>query len=447
MTLSDITVTNLFGSNGELPSTTRLRKIVGRVRTPWFFLTICRCGVSVTPDALLRMASVCRDTAASLVYGDYRTADGADRHTADYHAGCVRNDFDLGPGVLIHTLSAQKTLASRREQYEYAGFYDLRLRLSELQGGIIHLPEVVTALKSAPAADDSGQFGYVDARNSKAQADYERAFTAHLRRINALCTAKPQSVAVNAAEWPVTASVIIPVRNRCNTIADAIESALAQDADFAFNILVVDNHSTDGTSEIIAELSKKHSQVVHIVPRRSDLGIGGCWNEAVGHRLCGAYCVQLDSDDRYASPGTLAAIIGTFRQSDPAMVVGSYTLTDYDGNPIPPGVIDHKEWSQENGRNNLLRVNGIGAPRAFVTAVARDLRFPNVSYGEDYAMALRLSRSFRVERIFTPLYLCRRWDGNSDAQLSPEVAARYDNYKDTLRRFEIEARRRMNLRR
>lgn len=444
MTPSDITVTNLFGSDNELPSSYRLRKIVNRIRTPWFFLTTTHANVSITPGALLRMAQVCRDTSATMVYADYTNAEGELIRTSDYHIGCVRDDFDMGPGVLIHTQSASKALSLRNENFEYAGLYNLRLRLSEIWGGIVRIPEPLSRIKKKKD-DEASQFDYVDLCNANAQLDYERAFTAHLHRIGALCTSKPQTVEIEQAAWPVTASVIIPVKNRQRTIAAAIESALCQQTDFRYNILIVDNHSTDGTSEIIADYSRQYPEkVVHIVPRRTDLGIGGCWNEAISHRLCGAYSVQLDSDDRYSGNDTLQSIIAVFRNEKPAMVVGSYTLTDIDGNTIPPGTIDHREWTADNGRNNLLRVNGIGAPRAFVTSVAREICFPNTSYGEDYAMALQISRRFHISRIFTSLYQCRRWDGNSDAGLTNEKSRLFNQYKDTLRRFEIEARRRMN---
>jgi glycosyltransferase involved in cell wall biosynthesis len=245
----------------------------------------------------------------------------------------------------------------------------------------------------------------------------------------------------------VEASVITPVRNRKETIAEAVKSALSQQTDFSFNVLVVDNHSTDGTTAILSDLAKRFSNLKHIVPKRTDLGIGGCWNEALNSEACGRYAVQLDSDDLYSSPHTLQKMVDRLRQSRYAMVIGSYTLVNSGLEEISPGLIDHREWTDDNGHNNALRINGLGAPRAFDTALMRGIGFLNVSYGEDYAAALRICREYRIGRIYESLYLCRRWSGNSDAELSIEDANRNNAFKDKIRTDEILARQKIAKRR
>lgn len=272
----------------------------------------------------------------------------------------------------------------------------------------------------------------------------EAVFTKHLKNIGAYLKPDFKKVPKTGAFYPVEASVIIPVRNREKTVGDAVQSALSQKADFPFNVIVVDNHSTDRTTGILSELCEKNASVKQLIPSRKDLGIGGCWNEAVLSEHCGRYAIQLDSDDIYSSPATLQKIVDEFRGGDYAMVIGSYKLVNKELQEIPPGVIDHKEWTPENGRNNALRINGLGAPRAFQTALLRQVLLPNVSYGEDYAVALHLSREYRIGRIYEPLYLCRRWEGNTDAALTIEKSNKNDFYKDKVRTMEILARQAMN---
>ena len=244
-------------------------------------------------------------------------------------------------------------------------------------------------------------------------------------------------------EFDVEASVVIPVFNRAKTIKDAVESALSQKASFPYNVIVVDNHSTDGTGDILAHLSKSHKDKLRvIVPNRRDLGIGGCWNEAINSEYCGRFAVQLDSDDLYSSPKTLQTVVDAFHEQKAAMVIGSYRMCDFELNTLPPGLIDHKEWTDDNGPNNALRINGLGAPRAFFTPLLRQVQFPNTSYGEDYALGLLFSRHYRIGRIFSELYLCRRWGGNSDAALSVEKINANNLYKDRLRTMELYARQR-----
>ena len=152
---------------------------------------------------------------------------------------------------------------------------------------------------------------------------------------------------------------------------------------------------------------------------------------------CGRFAIQLDSDDLYINHHVLQRIVDTFHEHQCAMVIGSYKMVNFKLEEIPPGIIDHKEWTPDNGRNNALRVNGLGAPRAFYTPLLRQIRIPNVSYGEDYATALAISREYRI---YEPLYLCRRWEGNSDADLNIQRVNANNYYKDKIRMIEILAR-------
>lgn len=383
-----------------------------------------------------RMEQVARDTAAAMVYGDYSTPEGPAPVIA-LQEGALRDDFDFGPVVLVNTDMLRQAAAGMTADYKAAGFYDLRLRLSRM-APIVCVNEPLSAVGELPATrQGETQFDYVDPRNRASQIEMEQACTDHLAAIGAL--AGTPKVLDFDGDFAIEASVIIPVRNRVNTIADAVNSALAQKADFPFNVIVVDNHSTDGTTEKIAAIAESNPKVIHIIPEPGH-GIGGCWNVALESDRCGRFAVQLDSDDVYSGPDTLQRIVNKFRETGAAMVIGSYTLTDFDLNVIPPGLIDHKEWTDSNGANNALRINGLGAPRAFFTPVARSLRFPDTCYGEDYAMGLRISREYRIGRIFDNLYFCRRWGGNSDSNLSRDRINANNRYKDTLRTIELLAR-------
>ncbi len=406
--------------------------------------------VDLPRAGLERLLSCATEAGAALAYGDYTElhsdGSGTPHPLTDYQMGSLRDDFAFGPLVLIdaaRALGLREVLQEKARDLAFGGLYDLRLRLTEA-GPVVHLPEPISAL---PAKDEraSGErvFDYVDPKNRDYQVEMEWVATAHLKRIGAwLPPADGQPVA-DEGDFPVTASVIIPVRNREKTVAQAVESALSQKTRFDFNVIVVDNHSTDATSRILSELAAKDRRLVHLVPTRGDLGIGGCWNEAVFSDACGRYAVQLDSDDLYAGPDVLARIVAAFERQPVAMVIGAYTIVDFDLDPIPPGLIDHREWTAGNGHNNALRIHGLGAPRAFHVPTLRTIGFPNVSYGEDYAVALRLCRSYRVGRILDSLYWCRRWEDNTDAGLALEVENRYHAYKDRLRSLEIMARQRM----
>ncbi len=385
------------------------------------------------PHGRERMISALHDTGALMVY-----ADGVDDAHIDLQQGAIRDDFDFGPVVMIRGDIFSRCVGDLDPSLRGAGFYALRLMIQRM-GKIVHIPEALYTFDSS--AEAQGQFDYVDPRNASVQTEMEQVATGHLAAIGAVIDrSRVQTVDIYEGDFPVEVSVIIPVRNRVSTICDAVRSALSQSLDCTMNVLVVDNHSTDGTSEALARLAKEHPELKVITPECRHLGIGGCWNRAIDDETCGRFAVQLDSDDIYSSPGTLQRIVDTFRSERCAMVVGSYRLTDFDLATIPPGLIDHKEWTDNNGRNNLLRVNGMGAPRAFLTRIAREVHFPDVSYGEDYAMALRVSRTYHIGRIYDELYLCRRWQGNSDARLDRATLNRYNSYKDFLRTAEIEAR-------
>ncbi len=400
--------------------------------------------------AVERMMQVAGDTNAAMVYSDRYTIEQGERKihpVIDYQKGSLRDDFDFGSLILLRTSMLQKYVAIDHEaRYHYAGFYDLRLFLSR-EGTLFHLNEYLyTEEEHDLRASGVKQFDYVNPANRDVQIEMEQACTAHLRQINALVdTTQYSDIDLGEQSFDIEASVIIPVYNRVKTIRDAVESALSQKTNFPYNVIVVDNHSSDGTGAILKELSDSHpGQLVVIVPERMDLGIGGCWNEAINSCSCGRFAVQLDSDDLYSSPQTLQTIVDAFHEQKAAMVIGSYRMCDFDLNTLPPGLIAHKEWTDENGPNNALRINGLGAPRAFFTPLLRQVQFPNTSYGEDYALGLIFSRHYRIGRVYSELYLCRRWGGNSDAALSIEKINANNLYKDRLRSMELLARQEQN---
>jgi glycosyltransferase involved in cell wall biosynthesis len=426
-------------------------------KIPPGYLLIMDSAMDVSCDQLSirRLLAIASDTGAGIIYSDFlcRNEDDLCAHPLnDYQEGSIRDDFNFGhffiiPAVAIKT-ALQKYGAPSNDIS--TALYDLRLKIS-IDHALIHVPEflyTVSAKKIKTAKSSSrqteAQFAYVAKENFARQKKMEKIASSHLKQINAHLPARTSRTDPEPEAFQWKASIVIPVLNRKKTIADAVASALEQKTDFPFNILVVDNHSTDGTTNILRKFALRYPHVQHIIPARRDLGIGGCWNEAIQSPFCGRYAVQLDSDDLYSSPQTLQKIVNTLRRGQYAMVVGSYTLVDEQLKPIPPGIIDHREWTPKNGHNNLLRVNGLGAPRAFDTSVIRQFGFSNVSYGEDYAMALRLTREYRIGRIYESLYLCRRWADNTDAGLSVEKQKRNDYYKDKLRTIEIKARQLLN---
>lgn len=396
--------------------------------------------------ALERFLRTADDTGAVMVYSDhYSLEEGAlTKHPAiDYQAGSLRDDFDFGSLWLIKSQALLDYVAQTdRMDYQYAGLYDLRLYLSR-KGEIFHLNEYLyTEAELDTRKSGEKQFDYVNPRNREVQIELERACTAHLEKVGAIVdTNFYRQPDFDEQDFACEASVVIPVFNREKTIADAVKSALSQKTNFPYNVIVVNNHSTDSTGEILDSIDDE--RLIQIVPGRTDLGIGGCWNVAVNSDHCGKFAVQLDSDDLYSSPKTLQKIVDAFHEQKAAMIIGSYRMCDFDLNTLPPGLIDHKEWTEDNGCNNALRINGLGAPRAFFTPLVRQIQFPNTSYGEDYALGLAFSRRYRIGRIYDELYLCRRWGGNSDAALSVEQVNANNLYKDRLRTMELKARQQM----
>jgi hypothetical protein len=414
-------------------SSASIQQILDAATSDLLFFGDPRVSIELGPRMFDRMAQVIRESGAGWAY-----ADAVGHPRIDYQRGSIRDGFDFGPVVCVSVKAARES--GIESGWKWGALYDLRLRISE-KYGVLRIPEPLYGASTIDGRPTSQkQFDYVDPRNRDYQIEMERIATAHLKRIGACLPPHFDAVPTAAEQFPVKASVVIPVRNRERTILEAVESALSQRADFEFNVVVVDNHSTDRTTELLSNVAD--ARLKHIVPERRDLGIGGCWNEAVYSNECGQYAIQLDSDDLYANGSVLSRIVTELEAGPYAMVIGSYTMVDFSLKEIPPGLIDHREWSRENGRNNALRVNGLGAPRAFNTSVLRGIGFPNVSYGEDYAVALRISRDYELGRIYESLYLCRRWEGNSDSALPLEVANRYDLYKDWVRTIELQARMR-----
>jgi hypothetical protein len=406
--------------------------------------------LELMPTGLRRLLQVAADSGAAILYSDYfdRQADGtiSPHPLIDYQPGSLRDDFDFGQLVLLSRGAVSglaDSIEADRVSADFGGWYDLRLRASE-RGPIVHLSEPTYGVPKAAEGDAIEEhFRYVNPRNRDYQIEMEQVATGHLKRIGAWLSPPSAAPLNDDAQFLVEVSVVIPVRNRVKTVVDAVKSALSQQADFTFNIIVVDNHSTDGTSKALADLAASEKRLIHLVPKRTDLGIGGCWSEAIYSQHCGRYAVQLDSDDLYAAPDVLRRILDEFRRGNFAMVIGSYTIVDFNLKQIPPGLIDHREWTPENGHNNALRIAGLGAPRAFHVPTLRKIGFPNVSFGEDYAVALRLSREYPLGRIYDSLYWCRRWEGNSDHALPLETQNRYAFYKDRLRSIEIAARQQL----
>ncbi|MGB5873658.1 MAG: glycosyltransferase family A protein, partial [Bacteroidota bacterium] len=391
---------------------------------------------------------VARGTGAGIIYSDYHDVrDGKflPHQVIDYQLGSIRDDFNFGSMLFLKSAALKEAAVELRgDRYAYAGVYAARLAISR-KHPLVRIGEFLyNKIESDVRKSGEKLFDYVDPRNRQVQIEMEQAATFHLKKIGAYLKPEFKRVTVGAGDFALEASVVIPVRDRVKTVSHAVESALRQTPPFLFNVIVVDNHSTDGTTDLLLQYAGRDQRLLHIVPERKDLGIGGCWNEAVHHPECGRFAVQLDSDDLYKDPSTLERVVEVFYRERCGMVVGSYQMTNYDLEPIPPGVIDHKEWTPENGRNNALRVNGLGAPRAFYTPLVRKIKIPNVSYGEDYALGLAISREYQIGRIYEPIYLCRRWEGNSDADLDVAKLNSFNLYKDRLRTFEILARKGKN---
>jgi hypothetical protein len=419
------------------------RKIAEAANTEFTAILTKDTLIELGQFALERFVQVARDTAAGIVYSDFIEIKGDARSNHpvnDYQFGSVRDDFDFGPLVVLSTAALKEAVSAFQSDYRHAGLYDVRLRISQNH----ELVRVTEYLYSTVQTDlrQSGEkmFDYVDPKNREVQIEMEQAFSEHLKAIGAYLEPNFKDVEEAQTDFPVLASVVIPVRNRIRTIRDAVKSVLSQETDFDFNLIVVDNYSTDGTLEALKEIAEKDDRVKVLVPERKDLGIGGCWNVAVFSEHCGKYAVQLDSDDVYKDDTTLQRVVDVFQAEKVAMIVGSYEMTDVNLQPIPPGLIDHREWTPENGRNNAIRINGLGAPRAFYTPVLREIKVPNVSYGEDYALGLAISRTYQIGRIYEPIYCVRRWEDNTDASLDITKMNAHNAYKDKLRTVELRAR-------
>lgn len=432
-------------------SVERYRQIALYANTPFTLICTQVQDLELGYMALERMCDYLSAPQCSMVYADhYKTIKGerTPHPVIDYQLGSVRDDFDFGSLLMFRTDYLKRAIneIEAEKEYQHSALYALRLALSRY-GELTHIREFLyTETEIDLRKSGEKQFDYVDPRNRQVQIEREEVFTRHLKKIGAYLKPGMMTVDLKEGEFSHEASIIIPVRNRARTINDAIRSVLEQETSFPFNLIIIDNHSTDGTSEII-EQYKNDNRVIHLIPERTDLGIGGCWNLGINHPQCGRFAIQLDSDDLYSSPHTVQTIVDKFYKEQCAMVIGSYRMTDFTLQTLPPGVIDHKEWTDENGHNNALRINGLGAPRAFFTPLLRKIRVPNTSYGEDYALGLAFSRQYRIGRIYDVLYLCRRWEGNSDAALSIEKINQNNNYKDSLRTLEIKLRQAMNKKR
>ena len=433
---------------GTLHGSATMALLGKQLKTPYALLLLHDTLIAFGQFGIERFLGVAGQTGAGIVFSDYYDMKEGKRTphpVIEYQFGSLRDDFNFGSLVLLDGQMVKKALRNLgKQKSSFAGWYALRLALSRL-GPVVRVGEYLYS-KVEGDVRKSGEklFDYVDPKNRQVQVEMEQAATAHLKAIGAYLPPKFSKADHTAGSFPVEASVIIPVRNRVRTVGDAVESVLKQKTDFAFNVIVVDNHSTDGTTDLLRSLAQRDKRVLHLIPDRDDLGIGGCWNMGVHDAACGRFAVQLDSDDLYKDETTLQKVVDAFRAEGCAMVIGTYQMTNFQLEPIPPGIIDHKEWTPKNGRNNALRINGLGAPRAFATSVIRKIKIPNVSYGEDYALGLAISREYQIGRIYEPIYLCRRWEGNSDADLDITKLNGFNFYKDKIRTMEVMARIRKN---
>lgn len=429
-------------SVNNFQSTQAMKAIAAHSDVPYTLLYTKPTELKLGQFALERMVQVMEMTQAGMTYADhFQQIDGTQKTAPviDYQLGSLRDDFDFGSVLLFQSDIFKKAVKSSKENYQYAGLYDLRLKISQ-KNKLEHINEYLyTEIENDHRKSGEKQFDYVNPKNREVQIEMEKVCTNHLKAIGGYLAPDFQPINFSSSTFDVEASVIIPVRNRIRTIKDAVRSALCQQTSFPFNVIVIDNHSTDGTTEALRELSAD-KRLIHVIPEKEDLGIGGCWNVGVHHEKCGKFSIQLDSDDVYKDEHTLQIMVDAFYQQNCAMVIGTYMMTDFNMNEIAPGIIDHKEWTPENGRNNALRINGLGAPRAFFTPLLREINVPNTSYGEDYALGLRISRDYQIGRVYDVVYLCRRWEGNSDAALPIEKVNQNNIYKDRLRSWELQKR-------
>ncbi len=438
---------NNFNGKNLFDSKT-IKQIAQKTKTNYALLQIKPARITPGQFFIARLLAVAEKTSAGIVYSDFHIQ-GIKKiiqhPLVEYQLGSIRDDFDFGSFILMERDALQKASEKIMPNLKFSGLYSLRLEISR-KNKIFRIPEYLYSAEVIyyPKSSEK-QFEYVDSKNREVQVEMEKVVTEHLKKIKAFLKTNFKDVNFGRTKFEYEASVIIPVKNREKTIADAVKSALKQKTDFRFNLIVIDNHSTDDTTKILERISAKGNRVIHLIPTVNDLGIGGCWNEAIFHNKCGKFAVQLDSDDLYKDENTLQKIVDKFYEEKCGMVIGSYHLTDFNLNQIPPGIIDHREWTERNGRNNALRINGLGAPRAFFTPLLCQIKFPNVSYGEDYSIVLEISRKYRIGRIYEPIYICRRWEGNTDFSLTVEQENKNNFYKDKLRTIEILKRQKFNI--
>ena len=444
------TVATVNVVEGNIKASATLKDIANKATAPYTLLYLKSQFIKLGYLALDRMLALADITKAGMIYADHYniTADGtrSEAPVIDYQAGSLRDDFNFGSVLLFRTESLKEVASMMKADYQAAGFYDLRLKLTE-KYSLEHINEYLySEVELDTRKTGEKLFDYVDPKNRASQIEMEQAATEYLKEVGGYLKPGFKDVDITEGEFPVEMTVMIPVRNRIRTIRDAIDSALQQKTTFKYNVFVVENgpecHSTDGTTEAVDEYTDP--RLIHVVTERRDLCVGGSWNLAAHDPRCGRFIVQLDSDDVYLDENTLQKFYDAFQKQKVAMLIGSYVLTDINKNILPPGKIDHAEWTPENGRNNALRINGLGAPRAFFTPVLRSIPMPNVNYGEDYALGLAISRHYLIGRIYDPLYCCRRWDDNSDGDLSIEKENKNNTYKDRIRTWELQARIALN---
>lgn len=444
--ISDISIEYNVIHTSSFASSAIFKKLIKQCKTEYLLLVTGQEEIQINNNFEKEFLKAAKKKNTGIVYSDFYDVElnkKSEHPLIDHQLGSIRDDFDFGRILLLNRKAAEKFL-KQIENYNHAGLYSLRLSVSE-DYSLIRVPEYLyTVIKKNDKRSGEKQFDYVDPKSSDTQIEMERVFTEHLKKTGAYLKTRTKSVELNSTNFDHELSVIIPVKNRVKTIMNAVNSALKQKTDFAFNIIIVDNHSTDGTTKLLKSASRNDSRILHIIPQEKDLEIGGCWNIAIEDRRCGRFAVQLDSDDVYKDDSTLKKIVDKFYEENCAMVIGSYELTDFEFKIVSPGLINHKEWTDENGHNNALRINGLGAPRAFFTPVIRKIKFPNVSYGEDYAVALAISREYKIGRIYESIYFCRRWEGNTDSGLSLEKENLNNIYKDRLRSNELVERQNIN---